>query len=118
MVLIFEIDADFLQKVENMMKAISLQNALTTKIKLINTRALSDECLANDDKEHESLVCRQFSGATRRVDGSAVGLYLKGTSDHRQRFLSSTNQLHFRPLSPCHSTELADTNDTGSLSPP
>ncbi|KAG5409262.1 hypothetical protein IGI04_005581 [Brassica rapa subsp. trilocularis] len=43
-----------------------------------------------------------------KVDGSAAGLYLRGTFDDGRRFHSSINQLHFPPFSPCRSTELAD----------
>ncbi|KAL0789813.1 hypothetical protein Bca101_006059 [Brassica carinata] len=52
-----------------------------------------------DDKEPVSFVCLPIQWNDKeKVDGSAAGLYLRGTFDDGWRFLSSINQLHFRPL--------------------
>jgi len=91
---------------------------LTTHNSLPHNTQLSSSRTTNyyfedNDNEHESFVCLPIQWSDKeKMEGSAVGLYLSGTSDHRQRFLSSTNQLHFRPLSPCRSTELADRRTT------
>ena len=56
-----------------------------------------------------SFVCLPIQWNDKeKVDGSAAGLYLRGTFDDGRRFHSSINQLHFPPFSPCRSTELAD----------
>ena len=56
-----------------------------------------------------SFVCLPIQWNDKeKVDGSAAGLYLRGTFDDGRRFHSSINQLHFPSFSPYRSTELAD----------